>query len=516
MLGLLIGLTFPAWKALRHPGMISGHDSESAVFKSEEFFNALKDGHFPPRWAKRLNYGLGQPTFTFSYTLPYYLTSILMGLGLSPVWAFKVLMAASFPVGAWFMFLWLEPKFGKFTALAGGLLYAYLPYHLANVYVRGAIGEVVAATLLPLSFWALDKRNPAVVSMIVMAVILSHPFYGLIFGLVWIGYAKAQLGSIGWGYINSAFYIRPALAFKNLTFLSRIEEYFLSKKGFMGLDALVYSPWSFEGVSATGDVGMSVQLGIVAFILFLGYVGMRKHRYFLWVFVAAVIMMLEISWPIWKMVPPLQALQFPWRMLFVATFAMVFGATVFVSKIKYQKTTLILIWLALVTTTKDFAHVNRYYIWTDPAKESLGYRGTYTLLLEETPKWHSIYDEFNALHKYEPIKTEKGDFTLISSVWKTNYHKFEVDTTGGILSDKTHYWPGWRAYVDGREVKLFEPTNSFSHGLLTMEVPAGKHVVETKLTEPTINKLANSISLIGIGMAVLTMIRFAWRPAYET
>ncbi len=63
----------------------------------------------------------------------------------------------SFPFSAFFAYLWLKRHFGSWPSFLGGLTYAYLPYHLANVYVRGALGETVAATILPLSFWAIDK-----------------------------------------------------------------------------------------------------------------------------------------------------------------------------------------------------------------------------------------------------------------------------------------------------------------------------------------------------------------------
>jgi uncharacterized membrane protein len=220
---LMIVLTFPAYKALRHLGMISGHDTEAAMFKAEEFFNAIKDGNFPPRWAKRLDYGLGQPTFVFTYSMPYYLMLFPMVLGLGPIWAFKLVMGLSFPLAAFLAFLWLKNHFRFWPAVIGGLIYSYVPYHLANVYVRGAIGETIAASLLPLAFWGLDSviENPTVVkaglaALTIAAVILSHPFYGLVFSVGWFLYIIIRGGknwksikwavvSLIWGYVMCAF-----------------------------------------------------------------------------------------------------------------------------------------------------------------------------------------------------------------------------------------------------------------------------------------------------------------------
>jgi hypothetical protein len=463
--------------------------------------------------------------------------------GADPITAFKLVLAMSFPFGAFFTYLWLKRHFGSWPSFLGGLIYAYLPYHLANVYVRGALGETVAATILPLSFWAIDKtaeksrKSIAIAALIITLVILAHPFYGLVFGVIWIGYAGfdiKRVTAIAWGYLNAAFYILPAIFYKHLTFLDRIENYFLEKNGFVTIKQLIFSPWSYEGIGSTGQVNMSVQLGAGVLIIFLGWLGIwffKRKRYvketayklsvyFLAVFLVGIFMMTPSSLPFWKILTPLRAVQFPWRLLFVATTAAVFCGTFFLSKLMTSNKRKVLIllagWVVLVLTTLDYARVKQYLPWEDPAQDSLGYRGTYTLLLEETPIWHSPFDEFNQLHKYEASKTEKGDFKVNSLVWKTNYHKLEVETPqGGILSNKTHYWPGWKAYVDGKEVRLLDPENPYSHGLLTMEIPAGKHIVETRLTEPPLNRLANLISLISLILVLASIMYPVVRLKYQ-
>ena len=39
---------------------------------------------------------------------------------------------------------------GKFPSLVGSILYLYTPYRAVQIYVRGAIGEVVIVSLLPI------------------------------------------------------------------------------------------------------------------------------------------------------------------------------------------------------------------------------------------------------------------------------------------------------------------------------------------------------------------------------
>ena len=169
----------------------------------------------------------------------------------------------------------------------------------------------------------------------------------------------------------------------------------------------------------------------------------------------------------------------------------------------------------IILATGREATPQRNYLWSDPAIDSGGYRGTYTLLLEETPKWHSVFDEYNQLNSYTPVKTEKGDFAVKSIVRKTNYHQIEVQTPqGGILSEKTHFWPGWKILIDGKPAQLYDPYHPYSHGLLTFDVPAGIHIIEAKLTEPLLNQLANVISLISLLAAGIMFAGKCLKKAY--
>jgi uncharacterized membrane protein len=546
VLFIFIILTFPAYKALRHMGMISGHDTEAAMFKAEEFFNAIKDGNFPPRWAKRLDYGLGQPTFVFTYTMPYYLMMIPMILNTGSIWAFKIIMGASFPFSAFFAYLWLCKHFRKVPAIIGGLIYTYVPYHMANVYVRGAIGETVAAMFLPLAFWGLDKVidqpnlvNSAMAALTMAAVILSHPFYGLVFAAGWLFYILVRAGknvntlkwaiiALAWGYIACSFYIIPAWADKNLTFLDRMGDYFLEKQYFVTLDRIIYSPWGFAGANESDKDPMSVQAGLVSLAFFMAWiltaVFNKKARqeknystgvYFAVISVISGFMMLSISLPIWKLLPMLQNLQFPWRMLFVVNIGTTFCAAAVLNqwdllKIGILKKGLIItgIILAIILTDRQYWNVERYFPYEDKTTTAIGYPGTLTMLLEETPKWHQRDQEANPHNFIQNADVNTKAITLTSLIWKTNYHKFEVVTDKAeYINDKTHYWPGWKVRVDGVEVPLLNPYNKLSQGLITFAVTPGKHIVESRLTEPPINYISDIISVISIIAAVALCIR---------
>lgn len=449
-----------------------------------------------------------------------------MFAGFSSLSAYKIVMAISFPLSAFFAYLWLSRRFGTWPGIAAGFIYSLAPYHFANVYVRGAIGETVAAMMLPLSFYALDllgsrksRRYLALAAIFIAIVILSHPFYGLVFSFIWIMYAAVNkwpryviLSIIG-GYMISSFYIIPAYVYKNLTYLDRIENFFLEKQDFVTLPKLINSPWGFAAVAEVDKDPMSVQIGATALVLCLGaaYLFFKEKNkptgLFLGLIVFAVFMMLPVSLPLWQVLSPLRALQFPWRLLFVVNVSMAFCAGYFLSHMKRTAVLTAILVVVVLFASRGFWSVGRYYPESDlnDMNKTIGYPGILTMLLEETPKWHVIQQESNP---YTFFNVQSGLAGVKNLVWKTNYHKFVVTAEKqSVINDKTHYWPGWKVFVDGEEVKLIDPYSKLSQGTLAFEVTPGTHVVESRLSEPPLNLIADTISLLSLGLCLVLILK---------
>jgi hypothetical protein len=65
-----------------------------------------------------------------------------------------------------------------------------------------------------------------------------------------------------------------------------------------------------------------------------------------------------------------------------------------------------------------------------------------------------------------------------------------------------HYFPGWRAYVDGEEVPI-EPTQG--QGRISFVVPAGEHVIRLKFEELPLRMAADAISVFSL-LVLLAMV----------
>lgn len=127
------------------------HDLELHIAYLRDLKSALAAGDFYPRWLPSLNEGQGSPIFLIQYPLPYYMLAALDWLTGSERWTIAAFTFVWLFLSGYWFHLWLVPKLGAFPALAGGLTYMALPFHLANcTYVRWGIGELVGVAVLPL------------------------------------------------------------------------------------------------------------------------------------------------------------------------------------------------------------------------------------------------------------------------------------------------------------------------------------------------------------------------------
>jgi len=120
--------------------------------------------------------------------LLYYYLAVL--LPFSPVVSTKLVVIGSCLLGSAGMFLWLRSWLGNPGAVVSALVYVYLPFQLATVYVRGAWGEALFWGLLP---WAVLATTFLVTS--------PKLIVGVIAGGFWLLLGLSQGGLTFWAFI---------------------------------------------------------------------------------------------------------------------------------------------------------------------------------------------------------------------------------------------------------------------------------------------------------------------------
>ena len=123
-------------------------------------------------------------------------------------------------------------------------------------------------------------------------------------------------------------------------------------------------------------------------------------------------------------------------------------------------------------------------------------------------------EEIEAIHGLEPsqvavvdkkfesvVKSVPSDSTATIELvaYEPNYLKYEVNSEkGGTVVFSEIYYPGWQSTVDGEEV----PHGRADYILRTMNVPAGKHVVEFRF-DPKSLHLTETIAFVALGLLAL-------------
>jgi hypothetical protein len=365
---LLVALTVFAIAPLCQPGFFWGaHDARHSVYFLYEFDRSIQDGILYPRWSPDITFGYGYPLFNIYGPLAFYLGEAFHLLGLDLLWAIKMVFAASFVLSGLAMYLFVRKLMGRWAGLIAGLVYVYVPYHIGDVYVRGAFAESMALVFFPLILWSFYEavENPRPIALVGGALsyaglIFSHngllllfsPFLGayLVFLVVsrawqdsggaaaskrkrWTLFIRAAASrastplaalALGLG-VGALFWLPMALEFKFVRLDQWLGGYYDYRDDFVYFFQF-FSPFWDYGLSQLGPQDdLSFQIGAVPIVLSVfslvalsrlrDRVQRRMTMFFQASLVAVVFLMLSASTPFWELLPIVIFAQFPWRLL---------------------------------------------------------------------------------------------------------------------------------------------------------------------------------------------------------
>lgn len=546
---LVIIIAILAGQALLRPGYFPMHD-DVQVMRLYEMEKCFQDGQIPCRWIPDMGAGYGHPLFNYHPVFPYYLGMIFRLLSLSFVDIVKILFFLTFLLSGIFMYLLVKEFFGKWAGMVASAFYLFAPYRAVDVYVRGALTESWAVAFLPLILWGIYKLIKTnrfsflLVSLFSLTFLfLSHNVITLIFtpiafiwGLYWIFQTKKwkkiiPLGIVFiWSIGLAAFFVLPAFFEKSLVTLEQhTAGYYNFHQHFATVKQLFISRhWGFGPSKPGPDDDLSFQIGwphwwvvIIAGGVFV-YFFLRKKRKFLWTFAfflalfgLAVFMTHAKSVFIWKALPLLSFVQFPWRFLAIAMLASSFlagGLFVFLKNRRRQMLlSLILVFLVAVLNWGYF-HPEKYdFQMTDQIKlsEEEWQRQSMTTLNDYVPKGVKEYPR--ELAPEEPRVIE-GEAKVSEFRKRSNFWRFTIETIGEqqpTIEVPIFDFPQWEVFtdIDKTDYRVNPET-----GTIQIEVPSGKRTVTGWLRNTPLRKGANIISLLSFASLILTI---AWQERRE-
>ena len=208
----------------------------------------------------------------------------------------------------------------------------------------------------------------------------------------------------------------------------------------------------------------------------------------------ALFMCLPLSWPVWRVIRPLQDTQFPWRWMAVVSMvaSIITAAALPMVMGKLDRIKRLLIFGAMaVSVAFTFSHSIREAQYFSRARfESMvsDVRGTPSI-----EYWTPIWAHSN-LQKM-PTEVEAADREVTVTSWQAEHRKFSV--AAGAAAEarvRTFYYPHWIA----RNESGVLTTRSGSDGALLISLPQNATSVELDFQEPRRTRFSTITSLSGL------------------
>ncbi len=488
------------------------HDGPVHLARMAAYYKALTDGQILPRWASDLNYGYGMPLFNFIYHTPYLVSSLFLAMGFGLVVTFKVVLALSFVLSGIGILLFAREFFkDDKTAFLVAIFYQFAPFRLVETHVRGSFGEVYTYAALPFVLYGITRKSWLITALSSAVLILSHNSVSLLFFAMAVTFAVLihkrrekflVLGGLLVGLALSATYWLPAIVERKFTY----GDLFMKDVFQMHFPQLyqLFIP-NFTNAPTFLTEGISVQIGILHVIALFFIRGKSLSLYIIIWSLIALFFMQPISSPLWESLPLLRQFQFPWRFLsiFVLTTTLASG---FLMRLRiFTKPFVYVCLLVFVVGTTifywnpplGFDKVNdEGYYWNYPLNTT--FYGETDVVWSAGP--HQSYPP-------SPIQVASGD-TMVTNVEKrSTQHTFQVSsTTESTIVDNTQFFPGWRVYVDNKQVPIeFQDINW--RGLITFPVARGDYSVRVTFGRTPVRLLADLLSIGTITLLLILWIK---------
>ncbi|MFX0046402.1 MAG: 6-pyruvoyl-tetrahydropterin synthase-related protein, partial [Candidatus Hermodarchaeota archaeon] len=511
------------------------------VARLVEMDKALKDGHFPVRWAEDLGWGYGMPLFNFYGPLPYYLAEVFHLLGFSFLNSIKIIFGSTFFLAFGGMFLLGRKFWGNWPGFLAGLAFVYSPYRSVDFYARGALGELLAISLIPWVLWGvtevIDKKKQRAIalnSILLALVLLAHTVLDLIclplfiiFALFYLLISKkiekkekdikinflALILSFVLGVSLACFFLLPAFLEKDFTRVGELTGgYSHYSHHFLYFRQFVSGRWGYGGSIDGPNDGLAFILGKVH--LFLAvltlitalFVGSKKvdKKVLMVLFFTLLALLLAFlstykSKFIWDLIPLMAFIQFPWRFnsfIIVVVAFLTGGIGFYLGKFINKKVALVFIFIFTVLIIKTNLHYfqpqgyvnpDEFY-YTDEKQIRWGISG---IIPDYIPRWM----------QKEPKEMVEGDYQVIDG--NPEIEIIENKTQKIVLKVKSEdnfkiqfnrfYFPGWRLLVDNKKINFEYKDNN---GIIWADIPEGKHKIELIFKRTWIRLLAEFISLV--------------------
>jgi len=518
---LLIGIVCSY--RLFQPGYFSMQD-DMHVFRLSQFHQCVLDRQIPCRYISQGGLGYGYPLFNFYSPAPYILGEIFHLVGFSFIDSIKIVFIITSFIRPLGIYLLASLLFGQGGGLIAAIVFSLAPYQAINSFVRGAIAENLALSLLPFVFWSLLSKRYYLYTIFLSILALTHNLTLLYVAPLIILFTvffqrkeskKIILSSL-LSFGISAFFLLPAFFEKQFTTVTTMTQgYFNFVNHFATLKQLfINHDWGF-GASLWGPIDdMSFQIGYLQWILpiiALLTIIKSKHKkfslFFLIIGIFSLFLTHNKSTFIWLSLPFMSYYQFPWRFLGLAIFCFSLVSANLINFKPIKKfQNIFIIFVLSIELLLNFSYFKED-IWyskiTDKdilSQESL-VRQSGAGLKDYWPKFGNNFPTTFATE----VETLNGQTSISNFVKKSNHISTTIDVTSetALIKLPVVYFPIFLLTINGQKSSYFIDNDL---GLINIELVNGKNNIDLFFTNTTIRTISNMLSIVSITLFISLLI----------
>jgi|HubBroStandDraft_6_1064221.scaffolds.fasta_scaffold90589_2 hypothetical protein len=529
-------------------GNASGHDFQFHLASWLDTAGQWREGILYPRWAEWANWGFGEPRFIFyppgSWMIGAALGSVLPWAVVPGTFIWLALVAAG--MSMWKLAReWIPAP----QAIAAALLFEVNPYHLVIVYYRSDFAELLAGVLLPLMVWGAlwtgqgHWRRVPLLAVAFAGIWLSNAPAAVIatyaLALIFIVQCVMRrrlapvvpgLTAMAGGFGLAAFYILPAAWERRWVQIAQaLADNLRPAQNFLFTHASDPDFVRFNWKVSTVAVGVLVTTGVAAIF------AAKKRREFpdlFWVLAALGIVAFSLMLPpsnlLWRALPELRFVQFPWRWLEVLDLVFAFFVAVAIGRSRQQRVS----WLAGAIVFLAIGAAATAMIltgWWDSADvpaianavhSGPGYEGTdeYAPLGSDRYELPGNPDETERVEgvssvpadRISEFDTDSGDVVPVTNVklhieiWSAEHREFTAETAAETtLAVKLLNYPAWEVRLDGEEIPADVAPDT---GQMLVDLPPGSHRVAIQFRRTWDRTAGGVIS----ALSALTLLVAGW------
>lgn len=520
------------------------------AFRLHQMNKCIVDLQIPCRWVPDMGYQYGYPQFNFYSPSVFYLGELIHLTGVQIIDSVKILFILGFILAGFSMFLLIKSLTGEnWPALVGALLYTYVPFKAAQVYVRGSLNEFWSFVFFPLIFWSIyqlikTKQNKYIIflGLATSLMLLTHNLMSVliaplavIWGLNWLILERGWraifklFAGLALGVGLSAFFILPVIFEGKFVHLETlIGGYFDYRQHFVSFSQLFFSNYFGYGSSVFGTKDeVSLSVGIIQWVTaligaLLALVYFKKNKrisitalVLLVLSLPVIFLMHQRSSFIWSSFEFFKYFQFPWRFLAGSSFLLSIIGAIGVYLIPNKKISALYGGLIIALLFYFYISFFKPLNWIDTNdKEKFSGKEWERQLTVSIFDYLPIYAVLPP-NKKAPDYPEvlEGEVDIKEYKKGSNYQVGEVNVLQeAVIRLPLLDFPGMKVYVNNQEVSHWHDDcrgQKYCMGLITFKIPVGSHKIEARLTNTPVRTVGNVTSLLTIlGLSLILVKNF--------